>query len=193
MTVTGTTFTSIGTTPYCGKLGIKGTGSLIGYDQGVRDGIAQTTPLITQARAQGLQSFDDGYTAGHDDGDRTGFGAGLSTGGSGAIIPDTNPPVLNVTYPTNSSDPLIVSLYDDSGLLLDYEVTVGFHNTRRLVAYNDLESFFVPFDRGSTVSGAGTISSPKIITIYIYGGWATNAQLDVKAKVIDKGGNRTVA
>lgn len=92
-------------------------------------------------------------------------------------------PTLVITYPTIERDPLIIDVFDATGNG-KYEVVIGFHNSKRFVAYNDFEGFYPPFDYRSTVAGAGSSASHKIITIYTYGPWPTNAPLDVAVDVV---------
>ncbi len=118
------------------------------------------------------------------------FDIEISTGGSG----ETTPPVVSFTYPTVSTDPLVVNIYDADSVLRSYEARFRLPGSWVFVMYDDDAGFYPPFDRKSTVTGAGTFADPKILTIYKYGGWPTGiANVEVPVKVIDGAGNEQIA
>lgn len=117
------------------------------------------------------------------------------SGGGGDI---TDPTILTISQPVLSTDPLIVSVGDLSGLAM-YEVTCRDRaDGARLVVYSPLDGagnagFLYPFAGRSTVTGSGTIASPYIFTIYRQGRWPTGISLDVRVQAVDTKGNEVNA
>jgi len=106
----------------------------------------------------------------------------------------TDPTITVISQPTTSSDPLVVSVGDASGLAL-YQVTCKDRpDGKRLTVYNPIDGsgnagFVHPFGGRSTVTGTGTFADPYIFTIYRRGRWPTGLALDVRAQAVDTKGN----
>lgn len=113
------------------------------------------------------------------------------TAGAAAGAADAVPPIVTtVSLPATSSDPVVIRAYDETALSV-YQVTCKDRpEGNRLTCYNpkspDL-GFVHPFY--GTVTGAGTSANPYIFTIYRRGRWPTGIPLDVRAQLVDFGGN----
>ncbi len=110
---------------------------------------------------------------------------GMLGGGSAA---DSTAPTVEITLPSAKSDPIVVTIGDETGLL-DYRISFRAGDGYRFEIYNPTEGFLPPCSVTSTVSGAGTDADPYIFTLYNAAGWPTGIEIDVKAGAIDTGGN----
>ncbi len=117
---------------------------------------------------------------------------GSGSGGGGGI--DVTPPIVTiVSLPEVSTDPLVVSISDESGFSFYTISCLDKPDGSRLMMYTPTDGFIHPFAGNSTVTGAGTLGNPYIFTIYRRGRWPTGVDLDVVATAIDVGGNEVNA
>lgn len=114
----------------------------------------------------------------------------VPTGGGGPG--ESIPPSITYSYPTRPIDPVIVQIADGSGLR-GYVVYCQLDQGFSFMIYDDDLGFYPYFDRGSSATGLGTLGNPRVLTIYRYGGWPTNAQIKIKVKAVDIYGNEAVA
>lgn len=159
------------------------------YSRGKQDGLAQgkTDGQRTGIGIGRMQGQSAGYEDGFSDGIRSGTKIGAVAGG------DTVPPVVTVTsYPTTDEDPVIVQVYDATGLRLVQLTCQDRVDGPKQIVYDDT-GFQHPFGGKSTVTGAGTAGNPLIFTIFRRGRWPTGIALDFKARAIDTSGNQASA
>ncbi len=158
------------------------------YQQGLKRGLEEG---YTQGVGIGtIIGFDTGLSEGTDNG----YAAGLSVVPPPAIvvIPDVIVPVVTVvSSPTSSIDPLVISVYDNVGLIL-YDLSCRDRTDGpRLVIYS--QGFVHPFNGRSTVTGTGIEADPYIFTLYRKGRWPTGIDLDIRVEAVDTAGNVTVS
>ncbi len=115
-----------------------------------------------------------------------------SGGGAGGL--DTTPPIVTiVSLPVADTDPLVVSISDESGFSFYTLTCLDKPDGSRLVMYSPSDGFIHPFTGKSTVTGIGTLADPLIFTVYRRGRWPTGVDLNVLALAVDVGGNKVQA
>ncbi len=131
--------------------------------------------------------------------DTLAMSVGLSTrgyyGSGGASVDSVEPVITIVSEPTITTEPLVVSIYDDTGLVFYSLSCRDREDGSRLVVYDPTngDGFIHPFNGRSTVTGSGTSGDPYIFTIYRKGRWPTGLDLDIRAQAIDTSGNQVVS
>lgn len=113
---------------------------------------------------------------------------------SAAASETTDPTITVVSTPVTSLDPLVINIYDASGLSLYHITCKDRSDGERLSIYDPSDGtgnngFVHPFNGRSTLTGTGTQADPYVFTIYRRGRWPTGLDLDIKARAVDTKGN----
>src|SRR5260221_14732857 len=103
---------------------------------------------------------------------------GMIGGGAGDV---TAPVITTISLPSVTSDPLVVHIYDETGLAF-YHITCRHADGPRCTVWDPYDSAFIfPFDNtSSTKTGAGTSGSPYVFTIYRLGDSPSRINLNLR-------------
>lgn len=138
------------------------------------------------------------YASAFFDSTHKGRSAAYSSGGFGSVTlsvadpGDAAGPTILFTHPATTNDPLVVTIFDASGLR-QYRLTVGSPGSWRWEAYASHLGFAPPFATRSTATGIGSLASPRVLTVYRDGGWPSGVDIDADVVVVDTVGNEAEA